>query len=832
MLHPATYLYKMNLGEQIIQDLISEAESQIKTIVAIYPGRFQPMGKHHAKVYDWLAGQFGKSNTYIATSDKVQLPKSPLNFREKVQVIRKHGIQNVVQERNVYAPENILKKYNPETTAVVFVYGKKDAGRLRYTKKDGTPGYFQEYEKSKGNLKGYETHGYVVIAPHIELKVPGFGEMSGTTLRAALATADQKTFKDIMGWYDPKIYQLLRTKFSQVIESFLMETTGTVLSGKSLVDDGPRYFYGNQKTYRKKTADMAKRLGFEVMNYIVKDNPIEVHNTMYPDGPPLTVSYFPTGVKGGDFSGTDYIKDYKGRPGYLQWKKYISKIAQSVGYKFLNFLGAEDSIDSSKREVLKPTTLKEDINLPINIGDTVMMGRFKNKPVVVKSVNFNDKGDLLINGRSAARFRIPPKEDSEQSLTKEWWSNTFKQLLTEGGAAGHMNHPFDDRDLTFGDMKQMIRLSLEGQLDLETGVQEKTDGQNLMVTYKDGRVKAARNKTTIRNPLSPEQVKMKFAGRGEIEKAFSFAMMDLEKSFEKLPQPKLQEIFQDGSRFINMEIIYPGTQNVVMYGPKAYLQFHGISEYDLDSANKIGDVPELAPLLQNLITDVNANIQDKFEIIPPKILTLNKLPNFEEKEQFFINRVNKLQNQFKLKDTDEIIQWHEEWWKTKIENMFPDITDDVKFALLKRWAYFDKSFRLNGKNIPDTIVLQKIKDFDKTDFAKQNKQNVYNFEKIFLELGVEILANISDYLSVVPNEAVKDIRRRIAKKIKVIQKSDDLKALEKMKFELERIKAIGGFEKLVPTEGIVFVYKGKTYKLTGLFAPINQLLGIGGLGDK
>ena len=30
-----------------------------------------------------------------------------------------------------------------------------------------------------------------------------------------------------------------------------------------------------------------------------------------------------------------------------------------------------------------PTTLKEDINLPINIGDTVMMGRVKNKPVVV-----------------------------------------------------------------------------------------------------------------------------------------------------------------------------------------------------------------------------------------------------------------------------------------------------------------------------------------------------------------------------------------------------------------------------------------------------------------
>ena len=176
--------------------------------------------------------------------------------------------------------------------------------------------------------------------------------------------------------------------------------------------------------------------------------------------------------------------------------------------------------------------------------------------------------------------------------------------------------------------------------------------------------------------------------------------------------------------------------------------------------------------------------------------------------------------------------WHESWWKMRINQMFPATTDDIQFALLKRWAYFDKSFRLNSKNIPDPEVFNKIKEFDKTDFKKQNKQNVYNFEKIFLELGVEILHNISDYLSVVPTNAVKDIKRRIAAKIKVIQKSKDLASLEKLKFELKRIEDLGGFEKLVPTEGIVFVYKGKTYKLTGLFAPINQLLGIGGLSDK
>ena len=44
--------------------------------------------------------------------------------------------------------------------------------------------------------------------------------------------------------------------------------------------------------------------------------------------------------------------------------------------------------------------------------------------------------------------------------------------------------------------------------------------------------------------------------------------------------------------------------------------------------------------------------------------------------------------------------------------------------------------------------------------------------------------------------------------------------------ELERLERIGGVESIIPTEGIVFVYKGKTMKLTGTFAAINQLMGI------
>ncbi len=66
-----------------------------------------------------------------------------------------------------------------------------------------------------------------------------------------------------------------------------------------------------------------------------------------------------------------------------------------------------------------------------------------------------------------------------------------RKLLKEGGAAGHMAHPYEDSDLTFEEIENMIEAALTGKVEY---AQEKLDGQNLMVTYKDGKVLSARNK--------------------------------------------------------------------------------------------------------------------------------------------------------------------------------------------------------------------------------------------------------------------------------------------------------------------------------------------------
>ena len=60
--------------------------------------------------------------------------------------------------------------------------------------------------------------------------------------------------------------------------------------------------------------------------------------------------------------------------------------------------------------------LTEMIKLNIKIGDTLLGGKFKNKRVVVKSIDTNEKGDITINGKSLLRFRIIEKEEPKKKI--------------------------------------------------------------------------------------------------------------------------------------------------------------------------------------------------------------------------------------------------------------------------------------------------------------------------------------------------------------------------------------------------------------------------------
>lgn len=54
--------------------------------------------------------------------------------------------------------------------------------------------------------------------------------------------------------------------------------------------------------------------------------------------------------------------------------------------------------------------LKEVITIDVEIGDTILTGRFKNKKTVVKSIEKDEHGMPTINGRKIVSFRKMPKQ--------------------------------------------------------------------------------------------------------------------------------------------------------------------------------------------------------------------------------------------------------------------------------------------------------------------------------------------------------------------------------------------------------------------------------------
>jgi hypothetical protein len=406
----------------------------------------------------------------------------------------------------------------------------------------------------------------------------------------------------------------------------------------------------------------------------------------------------------------------------------------------------------------------------------------------------------------------------------------YGAVLTEGGAAGHMAHPYDDHGLTFNEMKELVSRALEGRLDIEEAVTEKTDGQNIQVTWKDGQIGFARNKGTVINPMSVQELQDKFGGRGPISDAFGGAAEDLAEAFAQINADELNKIFKNGRVFANMEIIYPATKNVISYDV-AVLQFHNLVEYD-EKANVIETDMTGGATLQRIIQDANAHLQKTFSFIPPQRIKLGRVYDFEDQQAAFFNEIEQLRQRYNLKETDRVTEYHKAWWadviRTKAQELGYQIPENVLTALIYRWAFNDKSTNIAmlKKQIENTEFAAWVTEFDKKDFKIYQKQNMEPFETIFLRLGAVVLKNAENFLAANPSKSVQELKTELAQLIQELQASNDVATIKKLEQELRRIQKLGGFEAIVPTEGIVFVYGGHTYKLTGAFAPVNQLLGV------
>lgn len=385
--------------------------------------------------------------------------------------------------------------------------------------------------------------------------------------------------------------------------------------------------------------------------------------------------------------------------------------------------------------------------------------------------------------------------------------------LFEGGQAGHMAHPFDYTDFSANDLIDLVDSLFKGKIE---NLKEKLDGFNIMATMNnDGEVVFVRNNSNLNSEkggMSIDDMVEKWAEREHQKKVFVQSGEIITKIFNKLgkdffnPDPTHRKI-------INCECIVAGKTNIMPYATDK-VAFHGYKVYELVD----GKYKE--------VEDVEGHVDDVYKAAegidaakPRPNLVIKSVEEGIKFAEKFTKAILKLWEDEGLKPDTSI----EEWKKIRYKKFAPDWCKDDD-DIFNRMCNDDKSVKATElkKRYPehkDDIAL-----LDK-DLRKEVVSNIMEpMDNLFLAIGNELIDLLDGFVnSGAKDEIIKSLKADLESTVEEVEKSDSVKAKDKLEKSLNRLKALG--DKYNAAEGVVIMYKGRRLKMTGSFAPMNQALG-------
>lgn len=352
-----------------------------------------------------------------------------------------------------------------------------------------------------------------------------------------------------------------------------------------------------------------------------------------------------------------------------------------------------------------------------------------------------------------------------------------------------------------------------------------TDGQNLLISWKNGKLIASRNKGHQKNygenALDKKGLSDKFAGRGELSIAFNNAFNDLDKALSSLSNKELDYIFGNGRRWASLEVMTPKNENIIHYGVSE-LRFHGILELGPDG-NPVSQLNQsFGRYIAKQLRLVNANIQKNFEIKGLSKINLDSIKNSDTLIKKYVSQLNGVFSKYGLGHSDTITDYQK---KYLIKNYLPNnLNPQVRSALLDRWIG-NTSTNINTIYKLDPDNKDTIRDLDK-EVSKQFTKMMEPIDTIFASVGAIVVKNIKTLMTVNPDASIRNIRSKMSDAIDKISKSNNDKLKDELKRQMNRIQSLGGEDSIMPTEGITFFYNGELLKLTGSFSAANQLINL------
>jgi len=171
--------------------------------IVVYGGGFQPFHEGHLSSYLQAKKAFPDATFYVAASNDVK--QRPIPFKDKQFLAQQAGVVDpFVETKNPINPQEILAQYNPEQDVYVMVRSERDP--VPYTRKDGSPAYYQPYVKGQP-MAPFSKHGYVFVSKKHTFTVNGEEVYSGSQVRSMYGSADDAGRMKIIQQLYPKSKQ-------------------------------------------------------------------------------------------------------------------------------------------------------------------------------------------------------------------------------------------------------------------------------------------------------------------------------------------------------------------------------------------------------------------------------------------------------------------------------------------------------------------------------------------------------------------------------------------------------------------------------------------------
>jgi hypothetical protein len=407
--------------------------------------------------------------------------------------------------------------------------------------------------------------------------------------------------------------------------------------------------------------------------------------------------------------------------------------------------------------------------------------------------------------------------DLKDYITETVTCNTYKPMLVEGGAGGHMSHPFEYDELTGDDLIELVEDLFGGKI---TDMKEKLDGTNIHATMNNaGQVVFIRNKSNLNSELggmSIQDMADKWADKPSVQNTFLTAGKIITEIFNKLGK-KYFNPDADTRKVINCECIIAGKTNVMPYASDR-VAFHGYKIY-----KKNGNTWEETENVEGHVEDIYKAAEGIDAATPRMNLVIKSVEEANKFAKVFKGKLEKLFKDEKLGTNASL----ETWKRCRFEKIMPEWLNDggkdVITAVYNRWFNDDKSFKAAELK---KIYADNYKDVISDKFAKPFvKQVMEPIDDLFLEIGNQFINLCNGFTNDDSHASIVDtLTKDIEDVCNNIEKNGSEEVKQQLEFQLTRLRKLGD-NAINHAEGVVFTYKGRLMKATGSFAAINQILG-------